>query len=229
MRVGIAERLSWGRSERNGALHARTDQWRLSRRQINERTSKGIGSWEGQDQRVLPVCTMPSPLCTAWAGSQISGPLHRMGAWMMLEYNAQKLTHTQTHTHSTPQLYLSFLRFFHHWAFEDESAAPSLPACGSSRWLSLITPCWICPPLVWICQPGFGLKVDSNLSCFFVSPVGTAVFLRLGILWSAWLYCLWMVRIFCLTHLLELNTWNFTYNDERVFHIAFGECVILLH
>lgn len=98
MRVDIAERLSWGRSERNGALHARTDQWRLSRRQINERTSKGIGSWEGQDQRVLPVCTMPSPLCTAWAGSQISGPLHRMGAWMMLEYNAQKLTHTQTHT-----------------------------------------------------------------------------------------------------------------------------------
>lgn len=96
--------LQWyeqaGRGEKRGrALHARwTDEGRVSRRQINHRTSKENGLREGRNERVPPVCPMPFPLRSAWACSQISGPLCCTGAWRGLGHNAHNKTYPHTLT-----------------------------------------------------------------------------------------------------------------------------------
>lgn len=53
-----------------------TDEGKVGRRQINQRTSKANG-WKGKErnERVPPVCPMPFPLRSAWACSQISGAI----------------------------------------------------------------------------------------------------------------------------------------------------------
>jgi len=78
-----------GGEMRGRAGHARwKDEGRVSRRQINQKTSKANGLRERRNERAPPVCPMPFPLRSAWACSQISGPLCRRAAWRGLGPNA---------------------------------------------------------------------------------------------------------------------------------------------
>lgn len=177
------------------------DEGRVSRRQINQRTSKENGLREGRNKRVPPVCPMPFPLRSAWACSQISGPLCRTGAWGGLGHNAHNKTYTHTLTNvwklglKKKRFYFSIMSscssslfclwsllllltpcicalargFLHHqsiwihqswlhklWQKHKHTVThsldtycmllsvwtlPSVLACGSSGWLSLIMPC----------------------------------------------------------------------------------------
>lgn len=156
--------VPWTEWEKQGVLHARTDREDGAEGKLIKDHQRELAC--GRDK--IKVCCPFGPCRPLSALPALRSQDHctaRVHGWC---WNTM---HTHTHTQSTPQLYLSFLKFFCQWAFADESGTPLLEARGSSRWLSLITPSWIWLPLFLICQSGSRLKVDSNLSLVFVSLV----------------------------------------------------------
>lgn len=115
---GDRDKCSWGK---RGVLHARTDEGRWSRRQINQSTSKGIGWWEGRDQRVPPVgamcsdliCTRSQDYCAAWGHGWCWNTMHK-----------------HTHTH------LSVLRFLNVWRWMCRRHHRPMAAAVGSPWFA---------------------------------------------------------------------------------------------